>query len=108
MNRTILEQVICVLSFSRLPRSFLLEAISTACYLINRSPASAIGLKTLMEIWLGHPANHENLRIFGCVAYAHVKQGKIEPRAKKCMFLGYPEKVKDYKLWCLLRRVIKR
>ena len=52
-----------------------------------------------MEMWSGHPANYENLRIFGCVAYAHVKQGKLEPRAKKCIFLRYPEGVKGYKLW---------
>ena len=27
--------------------------------------------------------------------------GKLEPRAKKIIFLGYATKVKGYKLWCL-------
>ncbi|KAK3007026.1 hypothetical protein RJ639_016924 [Escallonia herrerae] len=31
----------------------------------------------------------EQTRIFGCPAYAHVNDGKLEPRAKKCIFLGY-------------------
>ena len=37
--------------------------------------------------------------MFGYVAYAHVNQGKLEPRAKRCMFVGYTAGVKGYKLW---------
>ena len=33
------------------------------------------------------------------MAYAHQKQGKLDARAKKCMFVSYPEGVKGYKLW---------
>jgi hypothetical protein len=39
------------------------------------------------------------LRVFGCTAYAHVDNGKLEPRAVKCVFLGYGSGVKAYKLW---------
>ncbi|KAH9685181.1 Integrase catalytic domain-containing protein [Citrus sinensis] len=49
---------------------------------------------------LGKAANYLGLKIFGCAAYAHVKQGKLEPRALKCVFLGYLKGVKGYKLWC--------
>ena len=38
--------------------------------------------------------------MFGCPAYAHVRDGKLEPRAKKCIFLGYASGVKGYRLWC--------
>ena len=37
--------------------------------------------------------------MFGCAAYAHVDNGKLEPRAIKCVFLGYGSGVKAYKLW---------
>ena len=77
-----------MLSFAGLPRSFWAEAILTTCYLINRRPSLAIGLKTPMEMWSGYLVNYENLRIFGCVAYAHVKQGKLEPKAKNVYSLG--------------------
>ena len=42
-----------------------------------------------------------NLRIFGCPGYAHVKQGKLEPRAIKWYFLEYPEGTKGYKICTL-------
>ena len=45
--------------------------------------------------------SYSNLKVFGCSVYAHVKQDKLEPRAVKCVFLGYPEGVKAYRLWCL-------
>ncbi|GJX46764.1 retrotransposon protein, putative, ty1-copia subclass [Tanacetum coccineum] len=77
------------------------EATVTAAYLINRIPSTTLKKKTPMDLWLGHPANYEMLRIFGCVAYSHVNQGKLKPRAIKCIFLGYPEGVKGYRLWRL-------
>ncbi|GJU53066.1 copia LTR rider [Tanacetum coccineum] len=66
-----------------------------------RSPSTALEKKTPMNLWLGHPANYEMLRIFGCVAYSHVNQGKLKPRAIKCIFFGYPKGVKGYRLWRL-------
>jgi hypothetical protein len=39
------------------------------------------------------------LRVFGCTAYANVDNGKLEPRAVKCVILGYGSGVKAYKLW---------
>lgn len=42
---------------------------------------------------------YDNLKIFGCTAYIHSNEGKLEPRAKKGIFLGYPDGVKGYKLW---------
>lgn len=39
--------------------------------------------------------------MFGCIAYVHTKQGKLEVRAKRCDFIGYPPNIKGYKFWCL-------
>ena len=74
--------------------------INSTCYLVNRSPSIPINCRTPEEVWCGSP-NYVNLRIFGCPAYAHVNEGKLEPRAKKCIFLGYIDRVKGYRLWCL-------
>ncbi|KAG8501115.1 hypothetical protein CXB51_003217 [Gossypium anomalum] len=58
-------------------------------FLINRSPSIAIEKKTPQEVWSGNSANYSDLKIFGCPAYAHVDNGKLEPRSIKCVFLGY-------------------
>ncbi|GJZ81928.1 retrotransposon protein, putative, ty1-copia subclass, partial [Tanacetum coccineum] len=99
MNRTLMDKVRCLLIQSGLPKTFWAEATCTAAYLINRSPSTAIEKKTPMEMWLGHPSDYGMLRIFGCVTYPHDKQGKLEPRAVKCVLLGYPEGVKGYRLY---------
>nr|GEV63385.1 retrotransposon protein, putative, Ty1-copia subclass [Tanacetum cinerariifolium] len=52
-------------------------------------------------MWSRHPSNYRMLRIFDCVAYPHNKQGKIKPRAVKCVLLGYLEGVKGYRLYKL-------
>ena len=88
-----------MLSNAKMHRHFWAEAASTACYLINRSPFIPLDRKTPIEVWSGSPANYSNLRVFGCTAYAHVDNGKLEPRVVKCIFLGYGSGVKAYRLW---------
>jgi hypothetical protein len=69
--------------------------------LINRSTSIPLNKKTPFEVWSSTPADYSQLRVFGCTAYAHVDNGKLEPRAIKCLFLGYGSGVKGYKLWNL-------
>ena len=49
-----------------------------ACYLVNRSPSTAIDLKTPIEVWSNALVDYLNLRIFGCTAYAYIDDGKLE------------------------------
>ncbi|KAJ4715440.1 Retrovirus-related Pol polyprotein from transposon TNT 1-94 [Melia azedarach] len=99
MNQTLLERARCMLSNAELTRRFWAEAVSTACYLINRGPHTGINLKTPFEVWSGKPADYSNLRAFGCTVYYHVNEGKLEPRAKKGVFVGYGDGVKGYRIW---------
>ena len=88
-----------MLSNAGLERRFWAEAVSTACYLINRGPHTGIHLKTPYEMWSGKSADYSNLRVFGCTAYYHVSEGKLEPRAKKGVFVGYGDGVKGFRIW---------
>ncbi|KAD3641560.1 hypothetical protein E3N88_30784 [Mikania micrantha] len=101
MNLTLLNKVRCMLFNAGLPKQFWAEALSTAVHLVNCSPSSAIDMKSPMEMWSGFKPKYEHLKVFGTVAYAHTKDGKLDPRAQKCVFLGYPEGVKGYRLWKL-------
>lgn len=54
-----------------------------------------------MEVWLCTPATYDNLKVFGCLAYYHIKKDKGGVGAKKSIFLGDLECVEGYQLWCL-------
>ena len=75
--------------------------------MINRSPSAALNFKVPKEVRSRKVPDYMHVRVFGCTAYAHVSQGKLEPRAKKCIFMGYPDGVKGYKLWYRERGVSK-
>jgi hypothetical protein len=76
--------------------------VSTACYLVNRSPSSALDDTTPHEVWSGKKPFLQHLRVFGCDTYVHVpkeNRSKLDNKAEKCIFIGYKDGVKGYKLW---------
>ena len=100
-NRTILERVRCMLLASGLEKRFWAEAASTAVKLLNMCPSSSINGDTPDMRWYGRNPEYSHLRIFGCKAFAHLKQGKLDARALRCVMLGYQSGVKGYRLWCV-------
>lgn len=102
MNRSVMDKVRSMLSESGLSKQFWAEAAATAVHLINKSPSTAIGDKIPDEVWYNKDGlDYSYLRRFGCVAYVHSDDGKLNPRAKKGVFVGYPDGVKGYKIWLL-------
>ena len=75
--------------------------MSTTTYLINKCPSSGIGGDIPDEKWYGSEPDYSRLRPFGCKAFAHQKQGKLNARAIQCIMLGYPNGVKGYRLWSI-------
>ena len=107
MNRTLLEKVRCMLSNAGLGKQFWAEAVMYASHLINHLPSAALNGKTPLEVWFGKPANdYDTLRVFGSTAYYHVKESKLDPRAKKALFMVVTSGVKGYRLWCLSSKKI--
>ena len=107
MNRTLLEKVRCMLSNAGLGKQFWAEAVMYASHLINRLPSVALNGKTPLEVWSGKPINDcDTLHVFGSTSYYHVKESKLDPRAKKALFMGVTLGVKGYRLWCLSSKKI--
>ena len=78
------------------------KALSTASYVRNRSPTTAVKAMTPYEGWKSYKPNGNHLRIFGCRAYAHIPKddrSKMVPKAKKSIFLRYGIGVKGYRLF---------
>ena len=110
LNKTLFEKARCILLQAKMSKVFWTKALHTASHTVNQSPASRIDFKTSNEVWSGEPFNYSYLRIFGCPVYHHVIKGKLERRAKKAIFVGFVDRVKGYKLWCLslLKFVVSR
>ncbi|PWA94422.1 Retrovirus-related Pol polyprotein from transposon TNT 1-94 [Artemisia annua] len=97
MNRTLLEKVRCMLSNAGLGKEFWAEVVTYECHLVNRLPSTTIDGKTPFEKWYGKPAtDYDSLHVFGSAAYYHVKESKLDPRAKKALFMGITFRIKGY------------
>nr|GEY85095.1 retrovirus-related Pol polyprotein from transposon TNT 1-94 [Tanacetum cinerariifolium] len=86
--------------YANLDKIFWVEAATTASYLINCSPHRSFDGNILEILWSCNSVDYFNLRVFGCHVYVHVNEGKLLPRAVKCIFLGYCSGVKGYHGWC--------
>jgi hypothetical protein len=99
---TLIEKSRSMLNDVELGQEFWAEAVVTTCYLVNRSPSSVLDDKTPHKVWLRKKPSLQHLRVFGCDAYVHVpkeNRSKLDKKDEKCIFIGYKDGVKGYKLW---------
>ena len=104
MNRTIVEAARSMMSHSKMPMEFWAEAVNTAVYLRNRSPTTSLKDITPYESLFNQKPDTSNLKVFGCLAFAHIPENqrkKFEEKSRKAVFVGYPEGTKGYKLYNL-------
>ena len=91
-----------MLFFKNVKIMFWADAVLCAAYIKNRCPSSAIRNKTPYELWYGHVPSVKHLRIFGSTCYAlipKVHRNKLGARSRKCIFLGYSNTSKAYRLY---------
>ena len=109
-NRHIAEIARALMSEKNMPHSFWAEAVSTAIYILNRTPTAIVHDVTPVEKYTGHKPDLSHSKVFGCIAYVHIPdelRSKLDPKAEKCIFVGYSLEQKGYKCYnpitCQLR-----
>jgi hypothetical protein len=82
---------------SKLPKQFWSYAVIHAAYLINRVSTPLLQSKSPYQLLYNKPPDLHELKVFGSLCYAstlHVHRTKLDPRARKCVFLGYKSGMK--------------
>ncbi len=91
-NRHIVKITHAMLNEKNLPKYFWAETIAIVVYIMNGTPTSTIHGMTPKEKFTGKKPDVSPLIVFGCIAYVHVldeKKSKLDPKAEKCIFVGY-------------------
>ena len=102
MNRTLLETSRSMMAHSKVPFEFWAEATNTVVYLRNRSPTTALKGETPFEKLFNRKPDVSNLRVFGCKSFVHIpdhQRKKLQRKSRMCIFMGYPEGTKGFKLY---------
>ncbi|GKC93525.1 putative ribonuclease H-like domain-containing protein, partial [Tanacetum coccineum] len=91
-NRTLIEAARTMLADSKLPTMFWTEAVSTACYVLNRVLVTRPYNKTPYELLSGKVPNISHLKPFGChvtILNTSDHLGKFEGKADEGFLVGY-------------------
>jgi Integrase core domain/GAG-pre-integrase domain len=91
-NRHLLEVIRSMMMSMNVPKYLWGQAVLTATYLINRMPSRVLDCKSPIEILKGKNEDVLPLKTFGCVCFVQDNRpnvGKLDPKAVKCVFVGY-------------------
>ena len=91
----------CMLHAKSLAQRLWAKALNCATYIQNISPHRSIKDKTPYKAWSGLKLEVTQFRIFDSHAWAQIpseKRKAIDPHRNECIFVGYPDDVKGYRL----------
>jgi hypothetical protein len=100
-NCTLKEMANCMIQSEGLSLKYWAEAINCANYIVNCTPTKALKNITPEEAWTKIKPNIIHFHVFGSIAWAHIpneKRKSLDPKSEKCIFVGYSEDAKGYRL----------
>ena len=92
-----MDMVKSMLKAKNLPKEYWVKVVSYASYTLNICPTKSVMNRVPKEAWSGTKQFFTHMRVFGCVAYAHVLdqlRKKLDNKGEKCIFLGYSDESK--------------
>ena len=101
-NRHLLEVARALMFTMNVPKFLWSEAIMMATFLINRTPSRVTGMKSPCELIFAENKFPVPPKVFGCTCFVRDHRpsvNKLDPRAVKCIFIGYSSGQKGYKCW---------
>ena len=100
LNRTLMEVARSMISHAKLNSRYWGEAVATATYVRNCTVTTATGIIPY-ERWYNKKPDISNLKVLGCIAYAHIPDAlrqKLDMKATKVQFVGYSMHPRGYRL----------
>jgi hypothetical protein len=100
-NHTLKEMDNCMIQFKGLSLKYWAEAINCANYIANHTPTKALKNIPSKESWTKIKPHVSHFCVFGSIAWAHIpdeKRKALKPKSEKCIFVGYSEYVKGYRI----------
>ncbi|GJS33320.1 putative ribonuclease H-like domain-containing protein [Tanacetum coccineum] len=101
-NRTLIEAARTMLADSKLPTTFWVEAVSTACYVQNRVLVIKPHNKTPYELFRGFKPALSFMKPFGChvtILNTLDSLGKFDGKSDKGFFVGYSLSSKAFRVY---------
>ena len=94
---------------SQLPKILWHCAVGHAFFLMNRLPCKVLDNQIPFELLYGQKPYLNFIKVFGCQCFASTlshNRKKLEPRARKWVFLGHRSSVKGFLVYDLAIREI--
>ncbi|GJR12026.1 ribonuclease H-like domain-containing protein [Tanacetum coccineum] len=109
-NRTLIEAARTMLADSKLPTTFWVEAVNTACYVQNRVLVVKPHNKTPYELFHGRTPTLSFMRPFGCpitILNTIDHLGKFDGKADEGFFVGYSLNSKAFRVFNSRTRIVE-
>uniref|UniRef100_A0AAV1UZ15 Integrase catalytic domain-containing protein n=1 Tax=Peronospora matthiolae TaxID=2874970 RepID=A0AAV1UZ15_9STRA len=101
LNRTLGEMTRCMLSESKMDKTFWCEAMLTAVDILNVLPRASSPNLSPFEMAFKRKPRMDIMRVFGSLCYAHIpkqNRNKLYLSGVRCIILGYAKQHKAYRL----------
>lgn len=108
-HRHLLETARALKLHANFPNCFWGNCILAATYIINKMPMKILYWKSPFEVLYGKVRTYDNLRVIGFLCYAAVTtphKDKFGPKGIPCVFIGYPQNQKGYRLYDLNNKTV--